>query len=97
MWHLVMIFDDCLQFVTTNDAGIAIKLVFQEWSFYSFQFNGPIFKPLLISSVLGFRLNLPEHLEIRRGLKTGKLVTSDQTIFDSSILVNPLPFTYINT
>ena len=33
---------------------------------------------------------LLEHLEIRRGLKTGKFVTSDQTIFDSSILVSPL-------
>ena len=39
----------------------------------------------------GIRLNLLEHLEIRRGLKTGKIVTNDQTIFDSSILVNPLP------
>ena len=38
----------------------------------------------------GFRLNLLEHLEIRRGLKTGKFVTNDQTIFDSSILVSPL-------
>ena len=38
----------------------------------------------------GFRLNLLEHFEIRRGLKTGKIVTNDQTIFDSSILVNPL-------
>ena len=38
----------------------------------------------------GFRLNLIEHLEIRRGLKTGKFVTNDQTIFDSCILVNVL-------
>ena len=37
-----------------------------------------------------FRLNLLEHLEIRRGLKTGKFVTNDQTMFDSSILVSPL-------
>ena len=43
----------------------------------------------------GFRPNLLEHLEIRRGLKTGKFVTNDQTIFDSSILVNPLPFIII--
>ena len=39
----------------------------------------------------GFRLNLIEHLEIRRGLKTGKIVINDQTLFGSSILVNPLP------
>ena len=38
----------------------------------------------------GFSLNLLEYLEIR-GLKTGKIVTNDQTIFDSSILVNSLP------
>ena len=38
----------------------------------------------------GLRLNLLEHHEIRRGLKTRKFVTNDQTIFDSSILVSPL-------
>ena len=36
----------------------------------------------------GFHHNLLEPLEIRRGLKKGKIVTNDQTIFDSSILVN---------
>ena len=38
----------------------------------------------------GVRLNLLEHLEIRRGLKTGKFVTNDLTVFNSSTLVNPL-------
>ena len=38
----------------------------------------------------GFRLNLLEHLEIRRGLKRGKIFINDQTVFDSSILVNHL-------
>jgi len=38
----------------------------------------------------GFRPILLEHLEIRRGLKTGKFITNDQTIFDGSILVSPL-------
>ena len=38
----------------------------------------------------GLRLDLLERLQIKRGLQTGKIVTNDQTIFDSSILVNPL-------
>ena len=38
----------------------------------------------------GFRLNLLEHLEIRKGLKRGIFITNDQNIFDSSILVSPL-------
>ena len=46
---------------------------------------------LLHPSRKGFRLNLLEYLEIRRGLKTGKFITNDQTVFDSSVLVSPLP------
>ena len=44
----------------------------------------------------GFGLNRLEHLEIRRGLKTAKFVTKDQTIFDSSILVSPFIIIILN-
>ena len=67
-----------------STTGFSIHCIENNYAFSKDKIN------LLHLSRKGFRLNLLERLEIRRGLKTGKFVTNDQTIFDSSILVSLL-------
>ena len=51
---------------------------------------GHVFRFRIFSRMCELEEEGSPRLDIRRGLKTGKIVTNDQTIFDSSILVNPL-------